>query len=95
MTNMRKVFICFFSMLLWFGLSGCAEAEPEQPENVEIHFFYNQPCNLGYVIFQDIWTFPKTFSDYEEYKEKTPFLIPDWKSIKACMASFAEGRGRK
>lgn len=29
---------------LWFGLSGCAEAEPEQPENVEIHFFYNQPC---------------------------------------------------
>ena len=44
MTNMRKVFICFFSMLLWFGLSGCAEAEPEQPENVEIHFFYNQPC---------------------------------------------------
>lgn len=52
-------------------------------------------CNLGYVIFQDIWTFPKTFSDYEEYKKKTPFLIPDWKSIKACMASFAEGRGRK
>ena len=33
-----------FSMLLWFGLSGCAEAEPEQPENVEIHFFHNQPC---------------------------------------------------
>lgn len=44
MTIMRKIFICFFSMLLWFGLSRCAEAEPEQPENVEIHFFYNQPC---------------------------------------------------
>lgn len=43
MTNMRKVFICFFSMLLWFGLSGCAEAEPEQPENVEIHFFIISP----------------------------------------------------
>lgn len=52
-------------------------------------------CNLGYVIFQDIWTFPKTFSDYEEYKKKTPFLIPDLRSIKACMASLAEGRGRR
>ena len=50
-------------------------------------------CNLGYVVFQDIWTFPKTFLDYGEYKKKTPFLIPDWKSIKACMASFAGGRG--
>lgn len=44
MTNMRKVFICFFSMLLLSGLSGCAKEEPEQPEKVEIHFFYNQPC---------------------------------------------------
>lgn len=52
-------------------------------------------CNLGYVIFQDIWTFPKTFLDYGEYKKKTPFLIPDKKSIKVCVASFAKGRGRR
>ncbi|WP_455619169.1 hypothetical protein [Eisenbergiella sp.] len=44
MTMMRRVLTCFLSMLLLFGFSGCAKAEPEQPENVEIHFFYNQPC---------------------------------------------------
>ena len=41
---MRRVLTCFLSVLLLFGFSGCAKAEPEQPENVEIHFFYNQPC---------------------------------------------------
>ena len=41
MTNMRKDFyMLHFPCILWFGLSGCAEAEPEQPENVEIHFFF-------------------------------------------------------
>lgn len=41
---MHRVLTCFLSVLLLFGFSGCAKAEPEQPENVEIHFFYNQPC---------------------------------------------------
>ena len=44
MTMMHRVLTCFLSVLLLFGFSGCAKAEPEQPENVEIHFFYNQPC---------------------------------------------------
>lgn len=44
MIMMRRVLTCFLSVLLLFGFSGCAKAEPEQPENVEIHFFYNQPC---------------------------------------------------
>lgn len=39
-------------------------------------------CNILYVIFQDVWTFPHTFVDYEEYKKQTPFLIPNSHSIK-------------
>lgn len=38
--------------------------------------------NLGYVWFQDRWTFPQTFSDYSAYRKQTPFLIPTAKSIK-------------
>ncbi len=38
-----------------------------------------------YVIFQDIWTFPGTFTDYEEYKRKAPFLLPDRRSIRAAL----------
>ena len=38
--------------------------------------------NLIYAIFQDRWTFVKNFSDYQEYKETTPFIIPNLISIK-------------
>lgn len=37
--------------------------------------------NIAYVIFQDIWTFPKLFIDYEEYTNSTPFIIPNFSSI--------------
>ena len=40
--------------------------------------------NYLYIIFQDLWTFPKTFSNYEEYKKTTPFLLPNKRSIEAC-----------
>lgn len=39
--------------------------------------------NIGYIIFQDLWTFPRTFVDYREYRRNTPFLIPTIKSIKS------------
>lgn len=38
--------------------------------------------NLGYVILQDRWTFPRTFDDYAGYREHVPFLIPTAGSIK-------------
>lgn len=44
LTAMRNVFLCFFSILLCAALSGCTKEEPEQPENVEIHFYYDEPC---------------------------------------------------
>lgn len=45
-------------------------------------------CNLGYVILQDRWTFPKSLGGYGEYKEKTPFLIPNKKSVIACFTTL-------
>ena len=51
-------------------------------------------CNLGYVILQDMWTFPRSLGGYEEYKKSTPFLIPTKGSIMACLTTLRQ-RGRK
>lgn len=47
--------------------------------------------NYLYVVFQDLWTFPKTFTNYREYKKKTPFLIPNGRSIQACLTCYKKG----
>lgn len=44
--------------------------------------------NYLYIIFQDLWTFPRTFFNYEEYQISTPFLIPNRKSIQVCLHSI-------
>lgn len=44
--------------------------------------------NLFYVIFQDKWTFIKTFQDYDQYKIETPFLIPNPNSLKHCIGTL-------
>ena len=38
--------------------------------------------NLFYVVFQDLWTFPRTFSDYARYRATTPFLLPTPTSVR-------------
>lgn len=45
-------------------------------------------CNLMYVIFQDCWTFPRVFDDYHDYKKRTPFIIPNFQSIKHCLQTL-------
>ena len=41
--------------------------------------------NILYVLFQDRWTFVKSFEQYQEYKSDTPFLIPNRNSLKRCL----------
>ena len=48
--------------------------------------------NLAYVILQDLWTFPRTFCDYGEYRRRVPFLLPTPGSLKNCLRQYA---GRK
>jgi len=44
--------------------------------------------NISYVIFQDLWTFPRAFDDYHKYRQTTPFLIPTLKSIKSSIETI-------
>lgn len=44
--------------------------------------------NIGYIIFQDLWTFPRAFDDYHKYRQNTPFLIPTIKSIKSSIKTI-------
>lgn len=36
------------------------------------------------VAFEDIAVFPKTINGYDDYRRRTPFLIPTSESIRAC-----------
>ena len=44
--------------------------------------------NLLYILFQDIFVFPKLFKDYDEYKKTTPCLLFNKQSIKRCIRDF-------
>lgn len=44
--------------------------------------------NILYILFQDIYTFPRTFSNYHEYKKTTPFLIPNAGSFRRCVKTL-------
>lgn len=44
--------------------------------------------NFVYIVLQDLWIFPQTFDNYQEYKRCTPFLIPNGRSIRACVKSI-------
>lgn len=44
--------------------------------------------NILYVVLQDVWTFPRTFSEYGEYKKETPFLLPTYKSLCCCIQTL-------
>ena len=69
-----------FMVLIYIGLYGAFLSEP-----MLVLLLATTVCNVAYVVFQDIWTFPRLFSNYEEYKKCTPFLIPSGKSIGRCI----------
>lgn len=48
--------------------------------------------NVCYVILQDVYVFPHTFINYKEYKEETPFLLPNRKSMRKCFATLTKGK---
>ena len=53
-----------------------------------IYFLLMIFWNYLYIIFQDLWTFPRTFFNYKEYQQSTPFLIPNRKSILVCLRTI-------
>ena len=47
--------------------------------------------NVLYIALQDRVIFPKTFTNYNEYKKTTPFLIPNKKSVEKCFKTIKKG----
>ncbi len=72
----------FIGMYLFMGLT------------LQLRMFYIASAifsclNLLYVIFQDGWTFMRTFPDYKQYKQETPFLLPNISSIQKCFKTIS------
>ena len=44
--------------------------------------------NVGYIVLQDCWIFPRTFDNYGDYRKTTPFLIPTPASIRRCAGTM-------
>lgn len=68
--------LCRHPGVLWFaGLSVCLWGICGDLRS-GIFFIIVTLGDILYVLYQDIYVFPSTFSNYSEYKQTTPFLIP-------------------
>lgn len=47
--------------------------------------------NTAYICLQDWRIFPKTFTNYEDYRQMTPFLIPNGRSVRRCRETWGRG----
>ena len=68
-----------FYFSLWFALGSAAL--------LWIAILYSG-LNVGYIILQDMVTFPRIFSDYEAYRQRVPFLLPTPASLKRCVLTL-------
>jgi hypothetical protein len=44
--------------------------------------------DILYVVIQERYFLPQMFPDYPEYKRQTPMLIPNRRSIAACLKTL-------
>ena len=79
--------ICFFAFYLFLGLAALPSAFLAKGM---IYSF----LNLLYAAFQDRVTFPKCFTNYEDYRKRVPFLIPNKKSIRQAAQTWAQSDGK-
>ena len=75
--------LCFFVMYLFWGLAAL-------PTRLLLQGMVWSLLNLAYAWFQDRVTFPKTFSDYPDYRQEVPFLIPTPASIRRAKETWGE-----
>ncbi len=47
--------------------------------------------NVLYMLIQDVWSFPKLFSDYLDYKRTVPMFVPSRRSVKTCLEDYRNG----
>ena len=73
--------LCFFGVYLCLGLAAL-------PGDLLVHGMVFSLLNLAYAGFQDRMTFPRTFCDYEAYRQRAPFLIPTGDSIRRARQTW-------
>lgn len=74
--------LCFFFFYLFLGIAAL-------PGKLLWNGLLFSLLNLAYAAFQDRFTFPKTFCDYERYQQTVPFLIPTRASIRRARCTIA------
>jgi protein-S-isoprenylcysteine O-methyltransferase Ste14 len=80
--------LCRHPGVLWFiGLYASLYFMVKEPlmlaESLVLCFW-----NVIYIVFQDRWTFPRTFHDYGDYADAAPFLIPNKSSIRRFICAI-------
>ncbi|MCI2061699.1 MAG: hypothetical protein LKJ83_02880 [Eubacteriaceae bacterium] len=45
-------------------------------------------ADVAYIVIQDVWSFPNSFADYDDYKKEVPFLLPTSASIRKCISTL-------
>ena len=50
--------------------------------------------NVAYMVFQDTWSFPRTFCDYQDYQRNVPFFFPTCQSVSNAISSLSVKGGR-
>lgn len=80
--------LCFFGLYLCLGLAAL-------PGKLLAHGMAFSLLDLAYAGFQDRITFPRTFCDYEAYRQKAPFLIPTGESIRRARQTWGRPSGEE
>lgn len=80
--------LCRHPGVLWFTVAGICMCIVFMTRDMLI--FTGTVCvlNVLYIVLQDKWTFIHTFSDYEDYRKETPFLIPRISGIVKCFGTM-------
>ena len=92
MAYMEGVYaLCRHPGVLWFIGFYLFLGAGFRSQEVFIYGIVVSVWNVLYVIFQDRYSFQRTFTNYKEYQKKVPFLIPTKESIKTCFNTL----GRK
>lgn len=77
--------LCRHPGVLWFmGLYGCLWAAGGLPLWEAAGY---SAWNVLLVVFEDRCVFPARLEGYGAYQASTPFLLPDWRSIRSCLRS--------
>lgn len=74
--------------VIWMTLLYASVLGALPTKETALLFLSTTICNIGYVVMQDLWTFPQLFCNYMQYKKMTPFLLPTGKSIKKCIRTW-------